>query len=465
MLRWDDLTRNAELIPAKHILFVMDACYGGLAVTRGVMGGGVRFLRDMLQRFSRQVLTAGKADETVADSGGPLPGHSVFTGHFLEGLGGKAAYGDGIITANTLMAYVYEHVAKDPHSRQTPHFGSVEGDGDFILQAPVLASLAAEEERGKDVLFEVPATTIAEEEGRPPSLLDTVKELLTDERQRIKLHDTVIREIQRAMSATNEDEFPVGTEDVTAEEFGERLRRYESAMADMVMITLCLAHWGDTRQVPLVQKCIARLTDHFEATSGKTVWLGLRWYPTMLLTYAGGLGALAADRFTNLAAVFLAKIPSPLETDQEKPAILVSNKATLDLTRTDAFKLLPGHEKQYVPRSEYLFKLMQPIVDDVLFVGKAYESLFDRYEVLQALVHADLYEEEGGHIWGPIGRFGWKYGGLRRDQNPFSDILREAAEQGNDWPPIQAGLFQGTYDRFAHVATGYADLLGNLHWY
>src|SRR5687767_9324362 len=30
LIRWDDLTRNAELIPAKHVLFIMDACYGGL---------------------------------------------------------------------------------------------------------------------------------------------------------------------------------------------------------------------------------------------------------------------------------------------------------------------------------------------------------------------------------------------------------------------------------------------------
>ena len=28
-IRWDDLTRNSELIRAKHMLFIMDACYGG----------------------------------------------------------------------------------------------------------------------------------------------------------------------------------------------------------------------------------------------------------------------------------------------------------------------------------------------------------------------------------------------------------------------------------------------------
>ena len=30
-IRWDELTRNADLIRAKHVLFIMDACYGGLA--------------------------------------------------------------------------------------------------------------------------------------------------------------------------------------------------------------------------------------------------------------------------------------------------------------------------------------------------------------------------------------------------------------------------------------------------
>lgn len=36
LIRWDELTRNADLIPAKHMFFVMDACYGGLAVHRRV---------------------------------------------------------------------------------------------------------------------------------------------------------------------------------------------------------------------------------------------------------------------------------------------------------------------------------------------------------------------------------------------------------------------------------------------
>jgi hypothetical protein len=88
----------------------------------------------MLLRYSRQVLTAGKADEVVADAGGPLPDHSVFTGHLLEGLQGKAQSDEGIITASGLMSYVYNKVARDPDSNQTPHHGHLDGDGDFILK-------------------------------------------------------------------------------------------------------------------------------------------------------------------------------------------------------------------------------------------------------------------------------------------------------------------------------------------
>ena len=74
------------------MFFLMDACYGGLALSRRPFPpGSMRFLKNMLQRHSRQILTAGKADEVVADAGGPRAGHSIFTGHVLDVLEGGAA--------------------------------------------------------------------------------------------------------------------------------------------------------------------------------------------------------------------------------------------------------------------------------------------------------------------------------------------------------------------------------------
>ncbi len=136
LVRWDDLTRNADLIIAKHILFILDACFSGLALKRVSYPGVKRFLSDMLQRRSRQVITAGKADEVVADGGGPEGQNSIFTGHLIEGLQGAAASESGILTANGLMHYVYDKLAHDPDSHQTPHYGHFDGDGDFVFIAP-----------------------------------------------------------------------------------------------------------------------------------------------------------------------------------------------------------------------------------------------------------------------------------------------------------------------------------------
>ena len=126
-----ELQNIAESLTAKHVLFVMDACYSGLGLTRG--GGPGNFLRDNAKRIGRQMLTAGGADQLVAD-GGPN-GHSVFTWTLLQGLAGKGDLnGDGIITATELAAYVAPAVSAV--SRQTPAFGSLPGSegGDFVFE-------------------------------------------------------------------------------------------------------------------------------------------------------------------------------------------------------------------------------------------------------------------------------------------------------------------------------------------
>ena len=125
----------AEAIPAKHVLFVMDSCYSGLALTRG--GGGIAFspnyLAEISRREARQMFTAGGADQQVADNG--PNGHSVFTWTLLQALDGRGDLnGDGVITASELAAYVAPAVSA--LSQQTPAFGNLPGSegGDFIFE-------------------------------------------------------------------------------------------------------------------------------------------------------------------------------------------------------------------------------------------------------------------------------------------------------------------------------------------
>jgi peptidoglycan/xylan/chitin deacetylase (PgdA/CDA1 family)/uncharacterized caspase-like protein len=127
-----EIQNIAESLTAKHVLFVMDACYSGLGLTRG---GASSYLKENAKRIGRQMLTAGGTDQLVAD-GGPN-GHSVFSWTLLQGLMGKADLnGDGLITATELAAYVAPAVSAV--SQQTPAFGSLPGSegGDFVFELP-----------------------------------------------------------------------------------------------------------------------------------------------------------------------------------------------------------------------------------------------------------------------------------------------------------------------------------------
>lgn len=464
LVRWDELTRNADLIPAKHMLFIMDACYGGLAITRAAAPGSMRFLKDMLQRYSRQVITAGKADEVVSDSGGPIPNHSVFTGHFLQALSGKAESADGVLTANGIMAYVYEKVAKDLNSRQTPHFGFIDGDGDFIFRAPVLSSISDEKDKDIDLLIEVPPKTeffMSQIGDKERNHIDLIKEYISDSKFRIKLNDLITNEIRNVLYLTSTDNFPVEINNVTAAEFLSRLNKYETIVEKLQSYAVMLAHWGREEHIPILRKMISRLADDERPHGGKVVWLELRSYPTLLLIYAAGISAIASGEYSNLAAMLTAPVGSKYSGDKTEPIIVPLVKSSLELQRTEIFKTLPGHERHYVPRSEYLFKVIQPSLDDLLFLGRSYESNFDRFEALFALVYADLDGDRGGQIWGPPGRFGYKHS----DRGPLAELINEANSHGENWAPLKAGLFNGSLKRFQEISAGFSQLIGQLHWH
>ncbi len=465
LISWNELNRSAELITAKHMLFIMDACYGGLALTRGGLApGSTRFLKDMLMRYSRQVLTAGKADEVVSDAGGPLAGHSVFTGHLLEALKGKASSEEGIITANGVMAYVYEKVAKDKDSHQTPHYGFLDGDGDLIFQAPILKEPTKEEKKDEDILVSVPST-MPMTEGESLSEIEKTKEYLSDSRYTIKLDDLVKQEVRRVLLHTSDDNFAVSGVDWSPDEFKSRLSKYEEIINTLQKIDCYIAYYAKPEHQSILRNSVIRLTDRLEPAGGLVVWTALRWYPIILMIYSTGISALAADNYSSLSTILMANIGTSHQYNEPVPLALAIGDPIKELLRTEPFKQLPGHERHYVARSEYLLKLLQPMLDDILFLGRDYESLFDKFEVLLGLVHADLDQQDSpsSYVWGPIGRFGWKY--HRDHDNPLKNLLKEASTQKDNWGPISAGLFRGDYSRFEQISDSFSKRIASLNWW
>ena len=155
--------------------------------------------------------------------------------------------------------------------------------------------------------------------------------------------------------------------------------------------------------------------------------------------------------------------PSSEYRDKNDTFVEAISNGLLELTRMNAFKQIPGHERHYAPHSEYLFKILQPRLDDTFFLGKNYETAFDEFEVFFALAIADIEMAKNGRVWGPIGRFGWK--NRNRDNGPLARIIKDARSRKESWPPFRAGMFGGDFERFDKVATEYLQLVGGLNWF
>ena len=462
LIRWDDLTRSADLIPAKHMLFVMDACYGGLALTRtAIPPGSMRFLKDMLQRFSRQVLTAGKADEVVADAGGSRSGHSIFTSHLLDGIEGAAIGPSGILTGYGLMAYVYDKVGKDVHSRQTPHFGFFDGDGDFIFDTSHLARLdnttGADPGVELDELIQSPFISSQQNE----DVADTLKRLIPDPSQQINLSDYIFSLIRKAGDQLRKENFPTSGS-LTKEEIASRVQRYEDAVADLLVSVVLLSAWGTAEQIDLIAKILEHVSEFEKPQGGVVFWIGLNWYPVLLLMYATGISALATRRFNVLHTALYTEIwlPRPLQHRDHAPLVLPVGWEMTDIV--ELFKMLPGMERRYYARSDHVHKRLQPILEDQLFLGKSYESLFDTFEIFFALAFADVRDESTG-VWGPPGRFMLKERGMLSNERPYTQFIEKAKARGDQWEPLKAGFFQNSSQRFATLADGYARRMSEVN--
>ena len=135
------LTTIAEL-PPRHILVILDSCRSGIALGRGNQhrGEGVRTDGSPVpfhERRSRRVLTSALDDQRAMD-GGPIAGHSVFTGYLIEALRGGAGASprtSPVVGVNEIAEHVRRRVQDHSDYRQVPGLGLLEFDdcGELLL--------------------------------------------------------------------------------------------------------------------------------------------------------------------------------------------------------------------------------------------------------------------------------------------------------------------------------------------
>ncbi len=128
----DTVRDLSNRMTAKHVLYAIDACYSGLALTRGIAVPRKTsgYLKKVTKMRAVQILAAGAEGEQAVEVGG----QGVFTTYLLRALQGEADLdGDGAVTAREIGAYVRPQVTVASGARQTPQFGTIEGSGEVVF--------------------------------------------------------------------------------------------------------------------------------------------------------------------------------------------------------------------------------------------------------------------------------------------------------------------------------------------
>jgi len=164
-IRMDELKSLALMSKAKHMLYLVDACYGGIAAvgSRGLSTNTPNYIDKIVSDKARQIITAGGKGEQVIEKS--EWGHSAFTLNLKRGLkdGRADLNSDGYITANELGMFLSEKVTIDSDNQQTPQYGrmtSQEGEFVFIIDSNIQSNEG--KEKNIDVLPEINLEKLAE---------------------------------------------------------------------------------------------------------------------------------------------------------------------------------------------------------------------------------------------------------------------------------------------------------------
>jgi len=143
----DELKEAFTATSVRHILFLADACFGGMAF-EGTKTNKSR-LPSYVMRISAsnglQAINAGKSDEKPTDIDATK--HGLFTQELLKSLEGTYAdeNKDMLLTGSELASYLTKRIVEESKGKQNPQF-STSGYGEFIFVAQNIKKPEAKEE-------------------------------------------------------------------------------------------------------------------------------------------------------------------------------------------------------------------------------------------------------------------------------------------------------------------------------
>jgi len=301
-----------------------------------------------------------------------------------------------------------------------------------------------------------------------PLAIATTKKYLSEDKYRIKLYDFVSEEVQRIYCNFSSERFVNVENNLTKETFQKRLQEYKESLAILIGILNTIIYFDKGKHSDLITMSMERLIPQ---NSTLQEIYSFNRFPLLILTYSIGIIALERKNYKDLAALLLCSHFK--DNDEKKHIIEIINSQRVFTGKW--IKWLPTYPDkgtQNTPVSTYLFSYMRGIVNTYLPDDKKYEEFFDIFEYFIGLIYLDIINE-GTSIefkGSTIGRFAWKYGRWFNRETPPQSIegfIENGLNQGDKWPLLKVGFFDGSIERFKKCREAYESLLKRIskNWF
>ncbi len=319
-----------------------------------------------------------------------------------------------------------------------------------------------------------PSTAAAE-----PTLTQQLKTALRTERSDIIVHDLVMPIADRARFAlTDPAEFPTqGTGHVR--DVADLIDRQWIALDELIDALVVAGLWGtaehDRTWTEVAQRIGLAIVEH----AGLVVLLQARRFALLPVVYATGIASVYRNNYGPLRAVAVdatvkeldGRVPvvarsSPWSPFSEMPltAQVLALEASGEVVSDEVLEALRTKRRgnRYTPGSDLLHDRLRPKFLDTIVDDDEYSETFDKLEVLLGLLVADLRirdrsDDARSGPWIPnptTGRFTWRDRYANNEHTVERRMLASLVEAGEAWPPLRAGMFDGSVAR-ANAAFDY----------
>ncbi len=302
------------------------------------------------------------------------------------------------------------------------------------------------------------------DELRSPELLSapiavaSLKRYIDDPTKRIRIHDLVVGEAGRVHDMI---ENPTGLgymEPVEKESIEARLRLYEESTMTLRALLATGCYWGKQEHTIDWISALDRLGSFPLVSQYYKDWLPLRFYPALLVFYAGGVSAIASGNYSVLADMLYSTTSYDTGTMTRGPLIFSANLYLFEHSLAQMRyqpQIKQGYSLPYrIRESSGLWETLAPYVPsrDLL------DMHFDMFEYLFGLALVDQRLEVFGNAWAPKGLI--SFGNRRMQLEGFlGSIDANIGRDGAEWPPLKAGMFGASMDRLQRARKNYDERL------